>query len=143
MKMVMTILIATFAVGVMASCMEKAVVVEQLPAPAREYINTYFPGDKVLHALKDDDIVRPDYEVVLESGTRLQFSNSGALEKVSCRKGIPAEVVPQSIRDYVSAHYPSAGFCEYEVDRRTYEVTLTNGLELKFNSVFNLLEVDD
>ena len=143
MKRIVTLIVAAFAGFIMASCMEKAVAVDQLPAPAREFINTYFPGDKIVIASKDDDIVRPDYEVILESGTELQFSSSGALEKVSCSKGIPAEVVPQSIRDYVSAHYPSAGFREYEVERRTYEVTLTNGLELKFNSVFIIMEVDD
>lgn len=143
MKKIMTLAIATFAISVMASCMEKPVAFDQLPSAAKTYINTNFEGDKVVFASIDDDLIRPDYDVRLASGTELQFSNSGALEKVSSRQGISADLIPQSIRDYVTAHFPSAGYREYEIGRRTYEVTLTNGLELKFNSVFRVVEVDD
>jgi hypothetical protein len=143
MKKIMTLAIATFAISVMASCMEKPVTFEQLPAQAKTYINTNFAGDKVVLATMDDDLIRPDYEVRLTSGTELQFDHGGALEKVSCRSGISADLIPQGIRDYVAAHFPSAGFREYEVGRRSYEVTLSNGMELKFNSAFNLMEIDD
>lgn len=143
MKKIMTLAIATFAISVMASCMERPVTFDQLPSAAKTYINTNFEGDKVVFASIDDDLIRPDYDVRLASGTELQFSNSGALEKVASRQGISADLIPQSIRDYVAAHFPSAGYREYEIGRRTYEVTLTNGLELKFNSVFQVVEIDD
>lgn len=143
MKKIMTLAIATIAISVMASCKEKPVTFDQLPSAAKTYINTNFEGDKVVFASIDDDLIRPDYDVRLASGTELQFSNSGALEKVSSHQGISADLIPQSIRDYVAAHFPSAGYREYEIGRRTYEVTLTNGLELKFNSVFQVVEIDD
>ena len=143
MKKILILTIAIFAVSSVASCQEKFVTAAQLPSPAKTYINTNFPGDDIVSVLLDDDVVNPDYEVRLASGVHLQFEHNGALEKVACRKGIPAELIPVSIREYVSANYPSQGYTEFEIDRRTYEVTLTNGLELKFNSSFRLIDVDD
>lgn len=143
MKRIILLAMSVVAFSVMASCREKPVSFEQLPVAAKTYINTNFSGDRVVLAKLDDDFIRPDYEVRLSSGVELKFSNSGALEKVASHNGISADLIPQSIRDFVSANYPSAGYKEYEIGKRTYEVKLTNGLELKFNSVFRLVEIDD
>lgn len=143
MKKIVLTAISVFASAALASCYEKPVTFEQLPAAAQTYITANFPSDKVAVATQDDDVVRPDYEIRLASGTELEFDHSGALKKVSSRDGIPAELVPAAIRNYISAHYPDSGYLEFEVGKRTYEVKLTNRLEFKFNSNFRLMEVDD
>ena len=126
-----------------ASADDRPVTYEQLPAPAKTFINEYYSGVKVSFVSKDDDFVRPDYSVMLSNGVKLEFRSSGALKSVSCSKGIDASIIPEPIRDYVNLHYPGTGYVEYEVGRRTYEVVLANRLELKFNSNFNLIELDD
>ena len=143
MKKIVICAMAALAFTTIASCYEKPVTKEQLPAAAQTYITNNFPSDKVTLATKDDDLVRPDYEVRLESGIQLEFDHSGALKKVSSKNGIPADLVPAAIRTYVATHYPDAGYLEYEVGKRHYEVKLTNHLEFKFNSRFNVIEVDD
>ena len=121
---------------------DRPVTYDQLPAPAKAFIEANFNGQKVTFASKDDDLILPDYNVLMADGTQIEFSNSGSLKKVSSKNGISAELVPVTIREYVAAHYPEAGYLEYEVGRRTYEVKLTNRMELKFNSNFNVIEVD-
>ena len=143
MKKIGVSVMAIVAFSVMASCREVPVTFEKLPIAAKTYINTNFADDKVVMVQKDDEFIRPDYEVHLASGVELKFSNDGALEKVESHKGISEDLIPLSIRDFVSAHYPSAGYIEYEIGKRTYEVKLTNGQELKFNSVFELVDIDD
>lgn len=143
MKKIMICAIAALAFTTIASCYERPVTFEQLPAQAQTFINNNFPGDKMTLATEDDDVVRPDYEVRLASGTELEFDYSGLLKKVSSRSGIPADVVPAAIRNYMATHYPGAGFREYEIGRKTHEVTLSNGLEFKFNSRYQVIEVDD
>ena len=44
---------------------DRPVVYEQLPAPAKEFINANYPGEKVSYIVVDDDIVKPDYTVRL------------------------------------------------------------------------------
>ena len=143
MKRILLISLSLVAVTAFASCDEKMVTYDQLPASAKTFITSYFPEASVSYSSKDDDLVRPDYEVALSDGTRLEFTNSGELKKVSSRAGIPEAVIPDAIREYVQFHYPGTGYTEYEVDRRHYEVTLTNRLELKFNSNFVIVELDD
>ena len=122
---------------------DRPVVYEQLPAPAKEFINANYPGEKVSYIVVDDDIVKPDYTVRLANGVEIQFENSGALEKISARSGVPAAVVPVQIADYVKANFPDAVVVEYEIGRRDFSVDLSNGLELRFNGKFKLVELDD
>lgn len=122
---------------------DRPIVYEQLPAPAKEFINANYPGEKVSYIVVDDDIVKPDYTVRLANGVEIQFENSGALEKISARTGVPAAVVPVQIADYVKANFPDAVVVEYEIGRRDFSVDLSNGLELRFNGKFKLVELDD
>ena len=122
---------------------DRPVVYEQLPAPAKEFINANYPGEKVSYVVVDDDVIKPDYTVRLANGVEIQFENSGALEKITARTGVPEAVVPVQISDYVEANFPDTVIVEYEVGRRDFSVDLSNGLELRFNGKFKLVELDD
>lgn len=140
--------IAVFALSVafVTLCLagDRPVTFNQLPAAAQMFINTNFPADKLSYATVDDDLIRPEYNVLLVSGVRLEFANDGSMKKIEARKtGVPVELVPVQIRDYVKLHYPDATFVEYEIGRKTYEVQLSNRLDLKFNRYFALVEIDD
>ena len=74
---------------------------------------------------------------------RIQFEHNGALEKISSVKGVPVALIPVQIKDYVDRHYHDVVIREYEVGRRTYEIQLSNGMELKFNRNFVLVGIDD
>lgn len=122
---------------------DRPLVYEQLPAPAKEFINANYPGEKVSYVVVDDDVIKPDYTVRLANGVEIQFENSGALEKITARTGVPEAVVPVQISDYVEANFPDTVIVEYEVSRRDFSVDLSNGLELRFNGKFKLVELDD
>ena len=123
---------------------DRPIKFEKLPAAAQKFVKTNFADNTVVFVTKDDDLLAPDYEVVLDNGTVLQFSSAGSLEKIEAfRTGVPQNLVPEKIKAYVSANYPDAVFKEYEVEKGKHEVKLSNGLELTFNSVFTLIEIDD
>lgn len=122
---------------------DRPVTFNQLPAAAQAFINTNYPGEKISYATVDDDFVRPDYNVMLANGVKIQFENSGALEKIESRAGVPEGLIPVQIKEYVKMHYPDAVVVEYEIGRKSYEVKLSNRLEVKFNRNFNVIEIDD
>lgn len=123
---------------------DRPVTFEQLPKAAQTFINTNFPKDKVSFATVDDDIIAPDYEVALVSGVMMQFRHDGSLESIKSRTGnIPAGIVPQKIIDGVKGYYPDTMVIEYDIDRLTYEVKLSNRMEIKFDKNFNIIEIDD
>lgn len=144
MKKILVVIAASIAFVITVSADDRPVTFEQLPVAAQTFIKNNFPSDQVSYATKDDDIIMPDYTVVLVSGIKLQFGNGGALEKIESRKGaVPETLVPVQIKDYVKRNYPDASIVEYEIGRRTYEVKLTNRMELKFSRNFTLIGIDD
>ena len=52
-------------------------------------------------------------------------------------------IVPQQIRDYVTKNYPKNKIVAIDRDRRDYEVELDNGLDLKFDLKFRLIDIDN
>ena len=135
---------ALLAFTMMLKADDRPVTLSQLPVAAQTFIKTNFPADKLSYATKDDDIIRPDYNVVLVSGVRISFDNSGALEKIEVgNNAMPENLIPVQIREFVKADYPEARITEYEVERRHYDVKLSNRLELKFDRNFTLVGIDD
>ena len=143
MKKIALTMISLAAFAAALSADHRPMAFEKLPVAAKEYIQTNFPGEKTTMVTKDDDLIFADYTVMLSNGIKLEFEHSGALTQISSPNGIPAELVPVSIRNYVQTHYPDAGYLDFEIGKRTYEVKLTNRMELKFNNNFHIIEVDD
>ena len=117
---------------------------QQLPIAAQTFVNTNYPDVKVLYVVVDDDLIRPDYKVVLVNGVEIKFNNSGGLEKIEATKtGVPTSLIPSQILSYVNNHFPASMVTEYEIGKRAYEIKLSNRLELTFNKNFNVIELDD
>ncbi|MDE6544259.1 MAG: PepSY-like domain-containing protein, partial [Muribaculaceae bacterium] len=54
----------------------------------------------------------------------------------------PAGLVPQSIALYITTNYAGAGINEISKSAAGYEIELTNGVDLDFDSMGNFLRVD-
>ena len=144
MKKIIVLLAAIFAFAVVSKADDRPVTYDQLPAAARTFIKKHFPKANLVYATVDDDLIRPDFEVRLDNGFEIQFENDGSLDKIETREGnVPEVLIPEKIREYVKKNYPHVTYKEYEVGTRSYEVKLSNKLELKFNSSFVLIEIDD
>lgn len=144
MKKLILIIVSIAAFVSVAGAEDKPVTFNQLPEGARTFLDTNYQKVKLVLATKDDDFIRPEFNVVLENGVAIQFDNDGRLEKIASRSGdIPAAVMPKQITDIVKSHYPDAYIVEYEVDRKTYEVKLSNRIEITFDSSFRMIEIDD
>lgn len=137
----LALVLGTFAI---VKADDRPVTFNQLPQAAQTFINTNYPDEKVAFATVDDDFIRPDYHVALVSGVMLQFEHGGSLEKIETRNGnIPAGIIPFQIIDMVKQYYPEEQITEYEIGKRSYEVKLSNRMEMKFNTKFQIIELDD
>lgn len=144
MKNIFATLFISLLFITLAKADDKPATYDQLPAAAKTFIAENYSADQISYITVDDDIILPDYTVMLQSGVKIEFENNGSLSKISSsQNGIPAEIIPVQIRDYVRRNYPDAAYVSYEIGRNSYEVTLSNRLELKFNSRFALVEIDD
>ncbi len=143
MKKVLTFIVIACASVLVMMAGDRPVQFEQLPTAIQTFINTHFQNEKISYAAIDDDFIRPDYEVVFANGTKIEFSHKGSMKKIESMSGIPESLVPVQLRDYAQQHYTGTAIVGYEIDNTTYEIVLSNGLELTFNKNFMLIEIDD
>jgi hypothetical protein len=145
MKKIMSVLAVLFlALNVACANEDRPIQVEQLPAAAQKFIKAHFPDLKISYAKIDDELVYKEYEVMFADGVKIEFNGDGEWKDVDCKFGaVPAAIIPKKIASYVAKNYPDAKIIKIDRDRRDYEVSLSNRLELTFDMKFNLVEIDD
>ena len=123
---------------------DRPIDVSELPAAARQFIKTHFAGAQVSHATVDGHLFDKEYKVVFTDGREIEFGKNGDWEEVDANRGqFPIAVLPQSIRSYLSQHYPDMPVMKADRGRYGYEVKLRNGLELEFDKSGRLYKIDD
>lgn len=120
------------------------VTVNELPQKAQEFIKQYFPKQEVSFAKVEKDFWEKKYEIVFVSGEKIEFDKNGNWEEVKCKFSVvPNGIVPEKIREQLSKRFPDAKVLKIERDSKGYEVELDNKLEVKYNSSFQLTDIDD
>lgn len=134
----------TALVLVLASCdKEKVVSANDLPATSTSYINTHFAGQQILQVVKERDDLKTTYKVYLNNGTKLEFNKDGEIYDIESNEALPSSVIPSSILSYVTTNYPTLYITEWELDKTTQEVKISNGLTLVFDRNGTYLRIDD
>ncbi len=109
-----------------------------------QFVTQHFPNATVQMVMPDED----DIDVVLNDYTKIEFRLNNEWKKVDCEHSttftaVPATIVPEQITAYVNTSFPGAIIKKLEKKYRGWEIELNNGLELKFNSNFKVMEIDD
>ena len=120
---------------------DKPIPVEKLPAAARTFVDTNFPGKKILYAEKDWN----SYECRLDDGTKIDFTSKGEWKQVDCHgmSAAPAVLVPEAIKQYVETNFSNCMITKIDKERHGYDIELSNDLELRFNHQGALIGMDD
>jgi hypothetical protein len=145
MKKFIMMLVCMFAVHTMVMAdNDRPIQVNQLPAKAQTFIKTYFKNHKVALAKMESGVFYKSYDVVFTNGEKVEFDKAGEWKEVRCRQSeVPAQVVPEAIRNYVKTNYPDARILEIEFDHNEYEITLSNRWEITFDSQMRVIDIDD
>jgi hypothetical protein len=122
---------------------ERVITREQLPAAAQQFLSEYFPSADIATVSEQRSFPRREYDVYFHNGTHIEFSAEGQWQELSSREALPQGIVPRSIAAYVSEHYPMQPVVHIERRSKGWEVELANGMEMKFDSHFQLIEIDD
>ena len=116
--------------------------VQQLPAPAQEVMTKCFADKTLLTILKE----RNEYEVIFNTGEKIEFNKKGEWTEVSCHTTqVPDILIPNPIKMRIMADFSNTRIVKIDRTRngKKYEVKLSNGLEVEFDKNFNVKKVDD
>ncbi|NDV65139.1 PepSY-like domain-containing protein [Bacteroides sp. 224] len=118
---------------------------KSLPKNSQTFIQQYFPNSAISYIKIDNEFFKSKkYEVVLTNGTEIDFDSRGNWMEVDAKKAeIPAELIPDYVKNYLSANFKKEYITQIEKDRRGIEVELNNDLSLRFDRNGNLVEIDD
>lgn len=143
MKKLVLLLVSVFTIQLALAGNDKPITFEQLPAAAQQFVKKHFASEKVAFAKEDSELFDTSYEVMFASGSKVEFDKKGAWTDIQCRQSqLPAGVVPQAIQKFVADRYPDAKILKLEKDRYSYEVKLSNRWEIKFDTKFNVIDMD-
>lgn len=115
-----------------------------LPKAAQTTIANNFKA-KVSIVKVDKEFGRiSDYETILTDGTEITFDRDGNWEniEVNISKSVPSAFVPASIASYVKKNQPGTRIVGIEKERKGYEIELSNGVDIKFDTAGNFVRYD-
>ena len=142
MKNIVSVILIALGTSVFAQ--DQIVTFNQLPTKGQNFISKYFQKGQVSTVVLDNDYISKDYDVVLTNGTKIEFDGKGNWKEVDGkRNAIPTTFIPQSILNYVNKSFPNTKIIKIEKNRFSYDVELTNGLDLEFDSKGNFVRIDD
>lgn len=144
MRIVMIAICCMMSFNIVANAgNDKPVNVKELPAKAQTLLSKHFKGQKVMFATIESGVVSRSYDVVLRNGTKLEFDKKGNLTEIDCKQGfVPSQLIPQPIKNYLKENYRGEAVRKIELNKKEYEVELTNGIDLTFNKHFQLIDID-
>lgn len=123
---------------------DRAVQYEKLPAKARMFISENFPDSKPAYSKQERDFLETHYEVVLVAGVKLVFDRFGNWTDIECRYSeLEEKFIPEQARKKISDLFPGVSYKKIAKERGNYEIELSNGIELRFDKNYSLLEIDD
>lgn len=138
MKYFLMALMCLMSTSILAD--DTPIPVEQLPEAARTFVQANFKGQKIVYAEKDWN----SFECRLKDGTKIEFTKKGAWKKIDRKKdAVPAELVPEAIREYVKANFEDCIITKIDKERYGYDIELSNDIDLKFNYQGAFIGMDD
>ena len=124
---------------------DRPITLDKLPAAAQSFLKSHFADLTLAYAVEDPKWVGSEYEVTYTDRTEVDFRSNGEWSSVERKyAAVPSAIVPKQIADYVAkSNYPN----QYvrKIERKTYswEIELSNGLEIEFDKNFQVIDIDD
>src|SRR5690606_26506983 len=115
-----------------------------LPEKAQAFIQKNFSKEKIRYILKEtEDFLDMEYKVTFPDKIKIKFDKKGNWKEVDGhRQPIPTRFIPENILSYIKKRFPNNEVVKIEKDSKSYEVEITNGLELEFDTNGNFIKID-
>lgn len=138
-------IVGLLAVSSAVNAQDKIISLSQLPKQAQNFIKTYASKLVVSYVKLEDELFsKKSYEVKMQDGSEFEFDKNGNWKEVDLKhKAVPSALVPQSVKAYIAKSFPNNNVVKIARKSFKYEVELTNGLDLEFNSKGKFLRIDD
>ena len=104
------------------------VFANDLPIHVKLFVQKHFP----LQAISFVEHKDTEYEIYLNDGTEVDFTEKGMWKKIDCKEqAVPASLLPEKIVTLVKSLFDDALIVKVGKIKQGYEVTLSNAISMK------------
>lgn len=137
-------LITGLAFGISVNAQKTVITKTALPTNAQSFLRTHFSGQEPTYIIEDKEMFSKDYKVQFADNIEVEFDGKGNWEEIDGNnKAIPINIIPKKIVSYVNTYFTNTVITKIDKGAWGYEINLSNGLELEFNSKGNFIRIDD
>lgn len=123
---------------------ESPIGFNQLPKNAQSFVNKYFGKGVVSTVIRDKEVSKIDYKVIMKDGTKITFDGRGNWDDVETKGySVPVALIPISIRNYVAQNYKGIQIVGIDKESYKYKIELSNGMDLEFNKQGKFIKIGD
>jgi hypothetical protein len=126
---------------------EKLIQVNELPVVSKTFIDTHFADVGITAMVRERDGLDVDYTVYLANGFEVDFNKSGDWDDVDGHfQPVPESILallPQPLLQHIATTFPNLSIVGVNKERYGYEISLSNDLELKFDTNGRFTGIDD
>lgn len=108
----------------------RTVVFDSLPGAAQSFIHDFYAQDRIKRVRMDPTAKLFTYRVQFTNGDEIFFSRGGEWTEMECPKGVPAQLVPQEVSNYVKSKYPGRTITSIGLENNGISVCLSDHTEL-------------
>ena len=121
--------------GAAAKANEKVIFANSLPAGVKSFVQKNFPTRAIAFVNKKG----AGYEISLNDGTEVVFSDNGNWGRVDCKEAsVPAALLPATIAKNLKELFGNAMVVCIGKTEKIYSVVLSNGICLKYSRKGNM-----
>ncbi len=106
----------------------------KLPVQARNAIRTAWNGAPIVDAWRNKDGKRVEYKASVENGSTMKFNANGWWIEIKSYSGVPTKMLPATLVKHVEKYYEGQQIVWATRTPKRYQVQLTDGSKLEFNS---------
>lgn len=137
-------LLAIITLGI-ASCSNETTSdnMSQLPQSIQNTVADNFTSNVLSVTTENNSFGEDEYEIILADGSKIKFEGE-AWEEISVPNGqsVPEVFVLEPIQSYMAQNLPDQTIVKIEKDKKGYEIKLSNGMEIDFDTAGNFVKID-
>lgn len=139
------VIILSAIIGLLSvSCEKETMLVNnEVPSEVKTYISTHFPTQTISQTIKDKDGFYLTYDVILSDLTKLEFNRKKEIVDLESQTKLPDSTIPEKIRQYVNTHFAGQVIKGWELNDKSQQVELGNGLDLEFKMNGDFSRIED
>lgn len=124
---------------------DRPIEFKQLPAISQQLINRQFANQPIALVKMERDFLDKSYDVIFTNGDKIKFNKKGDWTEIDCQyTQVPIALIPKQIQSYLSKNYAGQKVIKLEREmKKQYEIELNNGLDIKFNWNYRVIDIDD